>query len=308
MTSRISWLTANYLLAFVLSLVLFPSTALAQEDNVGFVLGRIFEIDKEKYNEKKADEDDAEDSEGRDGADREDGAGDENGEDGGNGEDRQGSGDGGGDGDGRDGADAEDGARGEDKQDNGDGDAGGEAKEVADAGDAKASVSEGADNNALYAPVPDYLKPRSDVEVVARLLRDNKEFRSESTGGDGDYVISKLSPGVLEFTLRYEDKDYPVAQRLGAQVNLAFVAELCFVLDKEEEEAWMIVAGPRRSPDVPSWVPKQCQSQLGACLGMVTGNDSFRDGLVLIFAGAGAAATGIGITATRENAASPVEQ
>jgi hypothetical protein len=41
---------------------------------------------------------------------------------------------------------------------------------------------------------------------------------------------------------------------------------------------------------------------------MVTGNDDFREGLVLIFAGAGAAATGIGIAAARENPASPVEQ
>ena len=124
----------------------------------------------------------------------------------------------------------------------------------------------------------------------------------------GDYVISKLSPGVLEFTLRHEDKDYPVEQRLGAQVNLAFVAELCFVLDKEEKVAWMVAAGPRRSPDVPSWVPEICQSPLGACLGMVTGNDDFREGLVLIFAGAGAAATAVGIVSTRENPASPVEQ
>ena len=41
---------------------------------------------------------------------------------------------------------------------------------------------------------------------------------------------------------------------------------------------------------------------------MVTGNDDFREGLVLIFAGAGAAATAVGIAATRESAASPVEQ
>ena len=154
----------------------------------------------------------------------------------------------------------------------------------------------------------DYLEPRSDVEVIARLLTSNQEFRSEQTGGGGDYLISSLSPGVFEFTLRFEDQDYPVAHRLDARVNLAFLAELCFVIDKEEQVAWMVAAGPRRSPDIPVWVPEQCQSQLGACLGAITDEEGFREGLLLIFAGSGAAATGLGIAATREEPASPLER
>ena len=240
MTSRIAWLTASCLLASGLSVAFFPSTAFAQADNLGFVLGRVFEIDKKKYEEKEA------------------------------------------------------------KDDKDDG-----KEEDAETPKAKDKAR---NDETLYSSLPEYLEPLSDVEVMARLLENNEEFLSEPTGGDGDYVISKMSPGVLEFTLRHEDKDYPVEQRLGAQVNLAFVAELCFVVDKEEEVAWMVAAGPRRSADVPNWVPEVCQSPLGACLGMVTGNDDFREGLVLIFAGAGAAATAVGIAATRESAASPVEQ
>lgn len=154
----------------------------------------------------------------------------------------------------------------------------------------------------------EYLEPRSDVAVIARLLESNQEFRSEETGGGGDYLISNLSPGVFEFKLRFEDRDYPVAQRLDAKVNLTFLAELCFVLDEEEQVAWMVAAGPRRSPDVPAWVPDECQSQLSACLGLITDEEDFRKGLLLIFAGSGAAATGIGIAATRDDPASPLER
>jgi hypothetical protein len=151
-----------------------------------------------------------------------------------------------------------------------------------------------------------YLEPRSEVEVVARQLEKNLEFRSESTGGDGDYLVPNVSPGVLEFKLHYQGKDYPVAQRLGAKVNMPFVAELCFVLDEEDGIAWMVAAGTRRSPDAPRWVPEECQSRLGACLSMITDEDDFREGLLLLFAGGGAAATGIGIAVTNEDNVSPV--
>lgn len=154
----------------------------------------------------------------------------------------------------------------------------------------------------------EYLDPRSQVEVIARQLESNQEFRSEETGGGGDYLIPKLSPGVFEFTLRFENRDYPVAQRLDAKVNLTFLAELCFVLDKEEGVAWMVAAGPRRSPDAPAWLPEECQSQLSACLGMISDEEDFRKGLLLIFAGSGAAATAVGIAATREEPASPLEK
>jgi hypothetical protein len=213
-----------------------PVNAFAQDED-GIVLGRVYEIDKKKYQEEEA------------------------------------------------GADAED----EDE---------GNATTQSDARDGKQPDGR----------LEEYLEPRSNVEVIARLLASNQEFQSEQTGGDGDYLISNLSPGVFEFKLRFEDLDYPVAQRLDAKVNLTFLAELCFVLDKEEQVAWMVAAGPRRSPDVPTWVPEQCQSRLSACLGLITDEEDFRKGLLLIFAGSGAAATGIGIAATREDPASPLER
>ena len=167
--------------------------------------------------------------------------------------------------------------------------------------------SEAGDTQQPNRRLEEYLEPRSHVEVIARLLESNQEFRSEQTGGSGDYLISRLSPGVIEFKLRFEDRDYPVAQRLDAKVNLAYLAELCFVLDKEEQVAWMVASGPRRSPDVPTWVPDHCESQLSACLGSITDEEDLRKGLLLIFAGSGAAATGIGIAATREKPASPLQ-
>ena len=183
-----------------------------------------------------------------------------------------------------------------------------EARDDAKEGDGKATTpSDAGGDKQPNARLEEYLEPRGNVEVIARLLETNQEFRSERTGGSGDYLISKLSPGVIEFKLRFEDRDYPVAQRLDAKVNLAFLAELCFVLDKEEQVAWMVAAGPRRSPDIPTWVPEHCESQLSACLGLITDEEDLRKGLLLIFAGSGAAATGIGIAATREKPASPLQ-
>ena len=239
MNSRVSGSLATYLLAFSFLIpVVCPVNAFAQGEE-GIVLGRIFEIDKKKYQE----EEDRAEAEGEDGN-----------------------------------------------------------------ATTQSDVRDDEQPNRRPKEYEEYLEPRSNVEVIARLLASNQEFRSEPTGGGGDYLIPNLSPGVFEFTLRFEDQDYPVAQRLDAKVNLTFLAELCFVLDKEEQVAWMVAAGPRRSPDIPTWVPEQCQSQLSACLGSITDEEDFRKGLLLIFAGSGAAATGIGIAATREDPASPLER
>ena len=151
-----------------------------------------------------------------------------------------------------------------------------------------------------------FLKPRDDVIVLARQLENNTESGSGPSNSSGDYVVSGVSPGVFEFTLQYDGEDYPVAQRLGANVNLGFVAELCFVLDREEKIAWMISSGPHGSPEVPSWVPQQCQSPLGACLIAITGNEVLPEGLMLLFAGSATTMGTVGVFAGEHEEASPV--
>ncbi len=168
MNARVSGSLATYLLALSFLIpVVCPVNTFAQGEE-GIVLGRIFEIDKKKYQQEEA---------------RADAEGDN-----------------------------------------------GNATAPSDARDDEQP-------NRRPQEYEEYLEPRSDVEVIARLLTSNQKFRSDQTGGGGDYLISSLSPGVFEFTLRFEDQDYPVAHRLDAMVNLTFLAELCFVLDKEEQFA-----------------------------------------------------------------------
>ena len=155
-------------------------------------------------------------------------------------------------------------------------------------------------------PAELFLTPRKDVTVLARQLENNVESGSGPSNSSGDYVVSDVSHGVFEFTLQHGGEDYPVAQRLGANVSLGFVAELCFVLDREEKIAWMISAGPQRSPEVPSWVPQQCQSPLGACLITITGQEVLPEGLMLIFAGSATTMGTVGVFAGEHEEASSV--
>jgi hypothetical protein len=114
---------------------------------------------------------------------------------------------------------------------------------------------------------------------------------------------------VYEFILQVEGEPYPVAQRLGMNVDLSFVAELCFVIDPDEKKAWLVAAGDRRAPEVPPWVPTECMSEMGACLAAVMGEDSLPDALILLLAGSAAAATNIGIVPpTEEREVSPVKK
>ncbi len=150
----------------------------------------------------------------------------------------------------------------------------------------------------------EFLMPRGETVVTARQLENNFQFDSDVSNDGGDYMIADTPPGVYEFTLQYEGVTYPVKQRLGVRVDMSYVAELCFVIDREEKVAWMVAAGARRAPEVPAFVPTQCQSQLGACLAMLTG-DPIPDGLLLLLAGSAAAATNIGIISTEQEEASP---
>jgi hypothetical protein len=150
----------------------------------------------------------------------------------------------------------------------------------------------------------EFLIEREDVIVTARQLENNYSYDSDISGDNGDYVITDTPPGVYEFTLRRAEEKYPVRQRLGVKVDLSYVAELCFVIDKEEKVAWMVSAGARRAPEVPPFVPTVCQSALGACLAMLMGDEVLPDGLLLLLAGSAAAATNIGIIATEQDEAS----
>jgi hypothetical protein len=151
-----------------------------------------------------------------------------------------------------------------------------------------------------------FLDERARAMVTARRLSTNEQFTSDFTTDDGDYIIRQSPVGAYQFDLLYQDVQYPVQQRLDLNVELSYVAELCFVIDKEEKVAWMVTDGLRRTGDVPPWVPRDCYSQISACLAMLTGpTGDFPDGLLLLLAGGGAAAVTIGIIAADQDEASP---
>lgn len=155
----------------------------------------------------------------------------------------------------------------------------------------------------------EFLGRKADVIVSARQLSSNQQFTSGFSSVDGEYAISQTPVGTFEFTLRYEGLEYPVQQRLDLNVELSYVAELCFVVDSEEQVAWMVADGNRRSAAVPPWVPRECRSALSECLAGIVGmNDSLPDGLLLLLAGGGATATAIGIISADQVEASPPTQ
>ena len=150
----------------------------------------------------------------------------------------------------------------------------------------------------------DFLVEREEIIVNARQLEQNFSYDSNVSGDSGDYLLTDTQPGVYEFMLDHLGEKYPVSQRLGVKVNMSYVAELCFVVDREEKVAWMVAAGARRAPEVPPFVPTQCQSALGTCLAMIMGEEVLPDGLILLLAGSAAAATNIGIIAAEQDEAS----
>lgn len=154
-----------------------------------------------------------------------------------------------------------------------------------------------------------FLEERAGVNVSARQLASNETFASGPSNRAGDYTIRESPVGTFGFTLLHEGLEYPVQQRLDLNVELSYVAELCFVIDREEQVAWMVTNGARRTEDVPPWVPRQCVSALSACLAMLTDSDGrFPDGLLLYLAAGGAAATalGLGLGPADQVEASPV--
>jgi hypothetical protein len=153
----------------------------------------------------------------------------------------------------------------------------------------------------------EFLDRRPDVTVAARQLSSNQQFTSGFSTAEGEYAISRAPVGTFEFTLRFEGLEYPVKQRLDLNVELNYVAELCFVVDPEEQVAWMIADGTRRTSDVPPWVPRHCRSALSDCLAGIVGMDeTLPDGLLLLLAGSGA--TAIGLISADQIEASPAEQ
>ena len=142
----------------------------------------------------------------------------------------------------------------------------------------------------------EFVDEREEVTVTGRQLATNATFVSELSDEMGEYAIRETPVGTYEFTLRHEGVDYPVKQRLDLNVQLDYVAELCFVIDREEQVAWMAADDARRTSDVPPWVPRTCVSHLSACLALITGTDgTLPDGLLLLLAGSGATATAIGM-------------
>ena len=156
----------------------------------------------------------------------------------------------------------------------------------------------------------EFVDEREEVTVTGRQLATNATFVSELSDEMGEYAIRETPVGTYEFTLRHEGVDYPVKQRLDLNIQLDYVAELCFVIDREEQVAWMAADDARRTSDVPPWVPRTCVSHLSACLALITGTDgTLPDGLLLLLAGSGATATAIGIISSDQvEASSPVPQ
>ena len=151
----------------------------------------------------------------------------------------------------------------------------------------------------------EYLEDLPDVSVVARQLSSNTRFTSDFSNQDGEYTIKESPIGAFDFTLLHEGVEYPIRQHLDLNVELSYIAELCFVVDREEKKAWMISEGLRRDSEAPPFVPERCRSSVSACLAMLTGDDGFPAGLLLLLAGSGAAAAAVGIISTDQDEASP---
>jgi hypothetical protein len=151
----------------------------------------------------------------------------------------------------------------------------------------------------------EFLEDLPAVSVVARQLATNTRFTSEISNKDGEYQIRQSPIGAFDFTLLHEGMEYPIRQHLDLNVELSYIAELCFVVDRTEKKAWMISEGLRRDSDAPPFVPERCKSSVSACLAMLTGDDGFPNGLLLLLAGSGAAAATVGILGTEQDEASP---
>jgi hypothetical protein len=144
----------------------------------------------------------------------------------------------------------------------------------------------------------EYLEDLPDVSVVARQLATNLRLSSDFTNKDGEYEIRESPVGAFDFTLIHE-------QHLDLNLELSYIAELCFVVDRTDKKAWMISEGLRRDSEAPAFVPERCQSSVSACLAHLTGKDGFPNGLLILLAGSGAAAATLGILGTEQNEASP---
>lgn len=155
----------------------------------------------------------------------------------------------------------------------------------------------------------EYLIDLANAVITARQLSSNLRYSSEFSSSDGEYMIRDSPAGAFDFTILYDNVEYPVRQHLDLNVELGYIAELCFVVDRQEKVAWMITEGLRRDPEMPPFVPERCQSALSACLAMLVGDDGrFPEGLLLLLAGSAAAAATIGILATGQTEASPPSQ
>ena len=153
----------------------------------------------------------------------------------------------------------------------------------------------------------EYLDRLGEVMIRASHVPTNRDFLSESSSESGDFLIGRTPFGAFRFEVTHEEQRYPVEQTLDLNVELRYVAELCFVVDEDEERAWLISQTAARSPETPLFVPDGCRSAIGECLAMLTGiSDELPEGILLLLAGGGAATTSLGIISTEQLEASPV--
>lgn len=170
-------------------------------------------------------------------------------------------------------------------------------------------LAEDGEANVELLDPDEYLNPLPDAVVTARRISTNVNFSSSASDSSGDYLIRETPVGAYGFTIVHRDQEHEISQILDLNVELSYIAELCFVVDPEGGGAWMISEGVRRGPEVPRFVPERCQSSLSGCLALLTGDsDGFPNGLLLLLAGSGAAASTLGIISVDQDEASPPVQ
>lgn len=155
----------------------------------------------------------------------------------------------------------------------------------------------------------EYLYRLGSAIVEAGHVPTNKTFLSEISTADGDFLLGETPFGAFRFSVQHDERVFPVKETLDLNVELTYVAELCFIIDEEVGQAWIVSQATVRSPDTPLFVPSGCRSAIGECLAMLTGMErELPEGILLLLAGGGSMATTLGIVTTDQLEASPLRQ
>jgi hypothetical protein len=114
--------------------------------------------------------------------------------------------------------------------------------------------------------------PLAGVEVTAQATTVGRRLPNVTTDGRGVFLIPNAPAAIYAFTLRYQDVDYPVVERVDSRAPMKFVLESCFELDAGSRtasvvrgecssglfsEAQVVTLEPHRFlPDLPDGAPR----------------------------------------------------